>query len=164
MIAPNSVSTAVFLLCASDALLQGSGGPLTPANPFLVGWHGPLLKAPERCPWIQVHNVKHRAQPYLIGAGSRAWKNSYEVLVYHQDASFLSASGDAFRRVWDAEYYLTHSLFAIPQNYSLPLLTAGQPGLNLMLEDVESQLWDVDERNEQTLVTNLLTLKYSGQG
>jgi hypothetical protein len=164
MIAPNSVSYAVFLLCASDALLTTSGGLLTPANPFNVGWHGPLLDNPAQCPWLQVHNVKHSAAPFLVGAASRSWKNRYDILVYHQDASWLANSGDAFKRVWDAEYYLTHSVFAISSNYSLPLLTAGQPGLNLILEDVQSELWNVDQVNEQTLVTNLMTLRYSGQG
>ena len=165
MIAPNSISYAAYLLCASDTLLNTSGGLLAQAPAFRTGWQGPLVKDAALCPWIEVHQTKHGMSPHLMmGGGGRSWVNDYEVQIFHQTASWLGNSGAAFRDLWATEYYLTHSVFAISSNFSLPALTGSNPSLNLQLMQLDSELWNVDQVAEQTLVTNLITLKYQGQG
>ena len=162
MIAPNSVATGIFLLCASDAnLVANSGSGLTPNQPFQVGLYGPLVADPALCPWLQVHLTKHESLPYVLGR-PQFQEQKFEVRVFHADASWFGSSGDVFRRVWDAEYYLTHSLFNAPGNVALSGLVA--PGVTLVQQGFTSELWALDEVNEGTLVTNLLTLRLTGHG
>lgn len=163
MIAQNSVSYAVYLTIASDTNLVSSGGLFAAQQPVHVGWQQPLLKAPNQAPWIEVHATKHSAKPYLAGAGTRGWRNEFEIPLFMQAASIVG-SGDAFKQAWDLEYYLTHSVFFINSNFSLPILTANTAGVNMMIEGHDSDLWDVDQQTEMTLVTLLTTLRYSGQG
>ena len=161
MIAPNSVSYGVYLLCASDALLGTSGGLLTPANPFNVGFYGQLGKDASRCPWIEVHQTKREGSPYVLGK-PQFQENKFDIRLFHGDASWLGSSGDAFRRVWDAEQFLVHSLFSAPGNVALSGLVA--PGVSLVLQSFTSELYELAEDTEQVYVTNLLTLHYLGHG
>jgi hypothetical protein len=163
VIAQNSVSYAVYLTIASDTNLVSSGGLFADQQPVQIGWQGPLLKSQAQSPWIEVHATKHAAKPYLVGAGTRGWRNDFEIPVFMQAGSVVG-SGDAFKRAWDLEYYLVHSVFFISSNYSLPILTANAPSVNMIIDGHDSDLWDVDQQNEMTLVTILTTLRYFGQG
>ena len=163
MIATNSVSYAVYLAIASDANLVSSGGLFAAQQPVRVGWQGPIPRDPALAPFIQVHAAKHHAEPYLIGAGTRSWRNRFEIPLFMQTVSIVG-SGDAFKQAWDIEHYLAQSVYAISSNFSLPTLTANAAGANLMFDGFASELFEVDQQNEMTLVTILATLKYNGQG